>query len=225
MTTTGTTNKPSVSTSNSSSSGNSNCEFHLCALCSHCLVDPVTLTCGCSFCKLCWAEYNQEWPVAVHTAAADVHRFIKSRRASSETTSSQASLATAEDGGSEQNHRASRMTTKRKLGGIGTPTTGSNNNESARVKSGRAGGEQRCFTCLRSHEHNKLEFLKPNVVIGTLVDRLWHNNVEIRRLRDDIRAYVCFCIEEQQHQCADDAESSFDVNLFEYLFNSAYTLG
>ena len=31
-------------------------EFHVCPLCSHCLVEPVTLVCGCSFCKRCLKE-------------------------------------------------------------------------------------------------------------------------------------------------------------------------
>lgn len=33
-------------------------EFHLCALCSHILTEPITLICGCTFCKSCLAEYQ-----------------------------------------------------------------------------------------------------------------------------------------------------------------------
>lgn len=76
------------------------------------------------------------------------------------------------------------------------------------------------------------------MIVGTLVDRLWRNNVEIRRLRNDIRAYVCFCISEDETNEANSNSNRtntnelslssgpmFDINLFEYLFNSAYTLG
>lgn len=33
-------------------------EFHLCSLCCHCLCEPITLICGCSYCKNCLNEYN-----------------------------------------------------------------------------------------------------------------------------------------------------------------------
>merc|ERR1712127_209860 len=33
-------------------------EFFTCPLCCHCLIEPVTLVCGCSFCKNCLTEYN-----------------------------------------------------------------------------------------------------------------------------------------------------------------------
>lgn len=187
-------------------SSSSNVDFHLCALCSHCLVEPVTLVCGCSFCKSCWAEYTREWTISTTTHTTDVSSSPP--RTSSETDSQQ-----------QQQHIS--RTTKRKLG-VGP-------NETRRTS------PPRCFTCSRPHEHNKIELLKPNVIVGTLVDRLWRNNVEIRRLRNDIRSYVCFCIAEDEANEANEENSNttntnesatmFDINLFEYLFNSAYTLG
>ncbi len=34
-------------------------EFHLCQLCSHALCEPITLVCGCTYCKSCLNEYNR----------------------------------------------------------------------------------------------------------------------------------------------------------------------
>lgn len=44
---------------NNITSDDGNCDFHLCKLCSHCLCEPITLVCGCSFCKNCLYEYNK----------------------------------------------------------------------------------------------------------------------------------------------------------------------
>lgn len=32
-------------------------DFYLCNLCSHCFSEPITLSCGCTFCKKCLTEY------------------------------------------------------------------------------------------------------------------------------------------------------------------------
>lgn len=118
-------------------------------------------------------------------------------------------------GSGDQHHQQQQSrTTKRKLGGGAACSNESGTQRNVPPLS-------RCFTCSRAHEHNTLELLKTNVIVSTLVDRLWRNNVEIRRLRNDIRAYVCYCLDETTK--AGDEE--FDVNLIEYLFNSAYTLG
>lgn len=36
-----------------------NLKYYLCGICLHVLVEPVTLVCGCTFCKSCIDEYNQ----------------------------------------------------------------------------------------------------------------------------------------------------------------------
>lgn len=33
-------------------------EFYICSLCSHCFLEPVTLSCGCTYCKKCLTEYS-----------------------------------------------------------------------------------------------------------------------------------------------------------------------
>lgn len=155
--------------------GSSN--FHLCSLCSHCLCEPVTLTCGCTFCKACWAEYVA-W----------------SRRRggnSAQCARSQACSSAA----------------KRKM----TEDVNEGDEEGKPV---------RCPVCARAHEHNTLGFLRPNVTVVQCVDKMWSHNVEIRRLRNDARAYACHCIQ----RAATAKPADFDINLFDYLFNAAYTL-
>lgn len=181
-------------------SSSTSSDFHLCALCGHCLVEPITLTCGCSFCKACLLEYNA-W------SSGRLSALRLSTSIDSDVEQQNLNVAS-----SSTSANTSRVSTKRKLHTLA--------NERA-LANGAIDGQHhtpvRCYTCARAHEHNSPEYLKTNVLVSKLVDRMWRHNVEIRRVRSDVRAYVCFCL--------DEPSELFDINKFEYLLNSAYTLG
>ncbi|CAF0856355.1 unnamed protein product [Brachionus calyciflorus] len=74
----------------------------------------------------------------------------------------------------------------------------------------------KCFNCSFVHEFNTSQATKQNVILSQLVNKLWLNNVEIRKLRNDLRRYVCFVI--------DTDLDSFCLKKFESMFLKAYDL-
>ena len=154
--------------------------FHLCSLCSHCLVEPITLVCGCSFCKRCLKALEDNYP-----------------RFKSETWYTDHQLQ-AYSTDSDSSELPNRPVLKRKMN--------ASNQERANWF--------RCYSCGKDHDHNLLSFLKPNVLLSNVIDKFWSKNVENRILRNDIRNYVCFCLE--------DSMQEFDLNKFEYMFKDAY---
>lgn len=73
----------------------------------------------------------------------------------------------------------------------------------------------KCFNCSRSHNHNSKKHLKQNVFIGKLVDKLWLTNTTVRRLRTDIRNYICYDLK---------TKNNFDLSLYESLLLKAYDM-
>ena len=120
-------------------------QFHICPLCSHCLLEPITLTCGCSYCKSCLNEYNL----------------------------------------------------------IGQAV-------------GASGLTIQCYSCGKPHPKNPADCLKVNTLIALIVEKLWSVNVEIKKLRNDIRNYVIYDFESNR---------TFDLHKYEFLFEQAYEKG
>ena len=142
-------------------------EFHLCSLCCHCLCEPITLICGCSYCKNCLNEYNGA---------------LEKVKSASDTDS--------------------KLTgNKRKL----------SNNPTDKIELFK------CYNCSFVHEKNSGEFLRPNVLLSKLVEKFWSKNIDSRNLRNDLRRYVCFLI--------DNDLENFNFGLVEKLFLKAYELG
>lgn len=139
----------------------------------HCIVEPITLVCGCTFCKACLIEYN-----SLSTTTSGLQQELNL-----------------------EEHPLENATRKIKR----------------KLKSQSTCSTPTCFNCSKSHEQNTSDYLKQNVLITKLVEKFWKQNVEIRKLRNDARNYVAYCIEENY--------DSLDFNKFEYIFNSAYTLG
>jgi hypothetical protein len=172
----------------SSNSISINREFHLCSLCSHCLVEPVTLVCGCSFCKKCLKELNNDIVSSPKLKGSNQHH-------------QSASLFDSSDSESNEEFARGSLLLKRKYPML-------NNHASKQVECFR------CFSCGKEHDHNSLNFLKQNVLLTDTVDKFWSKNVEVRKLRNDIRNYVSFCLE--------DSMQEFDVTKFEYMLKDAY---
>lgn len=157
-------------------------EFFTCPLCTHCLFEPITLICGCTYCKNCLLEYNA---------------------------------------------LSLKLNTTKELKKISEATTGINGNQSSfdNTMLEFIGMESRCndwilkkpeyecFNCGKKHGKNTPSHLKVNTLISLLVDKLWTPNVEIKRLRNEIRNYVVFGLENNEH---------FNLEKYEYLFNQAY---
>ena len=58
-------------------SKNMKIEFYMCGLCYHYLYDPVTLVCGCTFCKMCLDEYNHsQFQIAVLKQYTDPSKHL-----------------------------------------------------------------------------------------------------------------------------------------------------
>jgi hypothetical protein len=52
-------------------------EFYKCGLCYHYLNDPITLVCGCTFCKMCIEEYNHsQFQIAVLKQYSDPSKHL-----------------------------------------------------------------------------------------------------------------------------------------------------
>ena len=120
-------------------------QFHICPLCSHCLLEPITLTCGCSYCKSCLNEYNL------------IGQAVE----------------------------ASGLTIQ-------------------------------CYSCGKPQPKNPADCLKVNTLIALIVEKLWSVNVEIKKLRNDIRNYVIFDFESNR---------TFNLHKYEFLFEQAYEKG
>ena len=170
-----------------------NQDFHLCPLCSHCLFEPVTLVCGCTFCKKCLKELNSDMSslqakVSHHQQKQPQHRPTSTWLDSSD---------------SESNDEPFRgFLLKRKF------------NRSNHASSRLEADNFRCYNCGKDHDHNSLNILRQNVLLTDTVDKFWSKNVEIRKLRNDIRNYICFCLESNMQE--------FDLDKFEYMLKDAY---
>ena len=172
-----------------------NQEFHLCPLCSHCLFEPVTLVCGCTFCKKCLKELNCDM-------SSLQLKFSHQQLQQQQQKPQYRSAATCFDSSdSESNEEPTRgFLLKRKINRSNQTTRQLDN--------------FRCFNCGKDHDHNSLNILKQNVLLTDTVEKFWNKNVEIRKLRNDIRNYICFCLENNMQD--------FDLDKFEYMFKDAY---
>lgn len=162
--------------------GNTDNQFYLCGLCCHCLVDPITLVCGCTYCRNCLKEFNSS---------------INKTRFKNKSTGFMNKNFT-------KISQMSQTSSKRKH----------------ECKSNMLDGAPRyyeCYNCSKQHDHNTCDHLKQNIMLTKLVDKFWILNVDIRRLRNDLRNYLCFCLETNP--------SEFDLNKFDILFKQAYKLG
>ena len=77
--------------------------------------------------------------------------------------------------------------------------------------------EYDCFSCGRGHEKNTPNDLRVNTMVSLLVEKLWSPNVEVKRLRNEIRSYVVFELQNNNNK--------FDLEKYEYLFQQAYKRG
>jgi hypothetical protein len=76
----------------------------------------------------------------------------------------------------------------------------------------------KCLNCGKSHNQNTNDILRQNVTLTTLVDKFWSKNIEIRKLRNDIRNFVCFNMENIR------TFEKFDIEEYETLLIEAYNL-
>jgi len=146
-------------------------EFFTCPLCAHVLLEPITLVCGCTYCKSCLKEYA--------TFVTNLHAMNGMRMISEESQKSGAS-----DGmPSESNIRSI------------------------------TNFDSECYNCGSVHKMNIFEQFKSNTLISQLVEKLWEPNLTVKNLRNEIRSFVVFDLENSD---------SFKLEKYEYLFQQAY---
>ena len=185
-------------------------EFYLCSLCCHCLVEPVTLVCGCSFCKACFKEYTNK-----------LMKYKYKKVNKSAQCKSLFNYSSLIQGDKRKNRDDSDSDLSDNESSKSSSTSSLNNNSAKSFKRKFSCQNKispfRCYNCNKEHDHNSASFLKPNVLACKLTDKYWHGNIEIRKLRNDIRNYVCYSMESNSEL--------FDVDKFQYMFEEAYKLG
>ena len=102
----------------------------------------------------------------------------------------------------------------------------SNNNSETKFKSLSCHnlGLFKCYNCSRVHENNTAEYLKANTNIASIVEKLFQSKIENRKLRNDIRRYICLNLENNNNNTSNKTKH-FDVNKYEKMFLFAYSLG
>ena len=188
-------------------------EFYLCSLCCHCLVEPVTLVCGCSFCKACFKEYTNKLMKYKYKKVANKSAQCKSLFNYSNLIEGDKRKNRDDSDSDLSDNESSKSSSTSSL---------NNNNNSAKSFKRKFSCQNkispfRCYNCNKEHDHNSTSFLKPNVLVCKLTDKYWHGNIEIRKLRNDIRNYVCYSMESNSEL--------FDVDKFQFMFEEAYKLG
>lgn len=73
-----------------------------------------------------------------------------------------------------------------------------------------------CYNCSNTHRFNGSPELKVNTLISLVVEKLWLTNVNVQKLRNDLRSYVVFDLEHH---------ADFKLEKYEYLFKQAYEKG
>lgn len=150
-------------------------EYFTCPLCNHCLFEPITLICGCTYCNSCLKEYNA-YTLQIST-----------------------------------DYQMKKMTydsSKSDLMGIGMSSPKA-------IKK----PEYECFNCAKSHEKNTSNDLKVNTMISLLVQKLWTPNLEVKKLRNEIRSFVVFDLQNS------NGMNKLNLDKYEYLFKQAYDRG
>jgi hypothetical protein len=169
-------------------------EFHLCGLCGHCLVEPLTLVCGCTYCRACLLEHSVTVKCVAAAAAAQVNK--KQQRKIQVSRLNLESYA--------------KFSTKRKHSLSFTRTDNSEDEQSlderqsATINAAASSSEaminvaelaNKCFNCSRTHPQNSSELVKQNVIVSKLVDKFWWHNIEVRKLRNDVRRFICLALD------------------------------
>ena len=179
----------------------SDSEFHLCKLCLHALTEPITLVCGCSFCKQCLNEYNAlllsrlSQPMTQHQAMCPsppsaAFSFVRSQQQQQQQQNEPLVIAMAAAAAVAATAPSSSTSTSGAVSAsappLMTPSSSTSTTSASRLFA--------CYQCGASNEQNTTDHLRPNVTLIKLIEKLWHNNTRIRKLRNDIRAYAAHLI-------------------------------
>jgi hypothetical protein len=218
-------------------------EFIVCSLCCHCMYEPITLICGCSFCKSCLNEFNLTSiklsliKLAKQNAAdslneldlftsSNVEMNGKSLPNSNEISSSHGKTCQSDDENSsvgssseDNNHNTNSNNPNSNSRSSNT----SNSNSEFRDLSCKSLGLFKCFNCSKVHECNTSEYLKTNTNIASIVDKLFQSKIEIRKLRNDIRRYIVINLE--NNNTSSNQTRHFDLNKYEKMLTYAYKSG
>lgn len=152
-------------------------DFYTCPLCSHCLSEPVTLICGCTYCKYCLREY---------------YAFKSNSNSKDKTDVKSKSIY-------------------KSLENISYIPEFSSDSE-INLEKERLPIQVDCFNCGKKHEKNNPDQLKVNTLIALIVEKLWTPNLLIKKLRNDIRSFVVFDLENT---------GKINVGKYEYLYKQA----
>lgn len=186
-------------------------EFHLCPLCTHCLYEPITLVCGCTYCKPCLYEHQQMLRQVYEKRKRQLDKEqeeqIKNRliimrnnaglkrKHSSNVAGRRPTTSLLSEAGNLVANVVTNSSRSAALIYNDTEDEEEEEDEEQAVLDKRAASLEellnQCYHCSKVHEQNcNLEYTRPNVLVAKLVDKFWSSNVENRRLRNDIRLYV-----------------------------------
>lgn len=148
-------------------------DFHTCPLCSHCLLEPVTLVCGCTYCKYCLREYYEFKSSEKNDGKSkSIYQFFGSLPFHSEFSS----------------------------------------DSKTNIEKEQSPMKVECYNCGKKHEKNHPDQLKVNTLISMIVEKLWTPNILIKKLRNDIRSFVVFDLENT---------GKINVGKYKYLYSQA----
>lgn len=229
------TNSTTTSNNNENNTHNTNLklrssEFFVCSICCHCLYEPITLVCGCSFCKSCLNEFN--------LTSIKLSLIKLAKKNAADSLNELDLLANSTNFDMKQTCSNSQSCTEGTSNGKGdcqsdsedssesSNDDNSNNNSETKFKSLSCHnlGLFKCYNCSRVHENNTAEYLKANTNIASIVEKLFQSKIENRKLRNDIRRYICLNLENNNNNTSNKTKH-FDVNKYEKMFLFAYSLG
>jgi len=215
-------------------------EFFICPLCNHCMYEPITLICGCSFCKSCLNEFN------LTSIKLSLIKLAKQNAADSLNeldlfTTSNCDMNSKSISNSNEARSSSRKTCQSddENSSVGSSSDDNNNNTNTNSRSSnvsnsnsefkdlscRSLGLFKCFNCSKVHEYNTSEYLKTNTNIASVVDKLFQSKIDIRKLRNDIRRYIIINLENNSNSSNQTRHFDLDKyeNMLTYAFNSDKT--
>ncbi len=208
-------------------------EFFTCPLCTHCLYEPITLVCGCTFCKNCLNEFNLTLikltliKLAKRNAAdslneLDLFSTGKNKMDTSKAYSQEESQSKKCGGECQSDDEQNSISPSSSTASSSSSSSDDNSNSAIRKLKNLNLSLFKCFNCSKVHELNTAEYLKMNTNISTITEKLFDSKVEIRKLRNDIRRYIVLHLENDSN--SNNVTRHFDLDRYETMLNHAYNL-
>jgi hypothetical protein len=209
-------------------------EFFTCPLCTHCLYEPITLVCGCTFCKNCLNEFNLTLikltliKLAKRNAADSLNELdlfsTGKNKMDTSKAYSQEENQSKKCGGECQSDDEQNSISPSSSTASSSSSSPSDDNSNSTIKKLKNLNLSlfKCFNCSKVHELNTAEYLKMNTNISTITEKLFDSKVEIRKLRNDIRRYIVLHLENDSN--SNNVTRHFDLDRYETMLNHAYNL-